>query len=316
MSSNRNLMKDEIQKAEVTSGTTLHGTNNAGLMNPEQARRFISYMTDNQAFLKDTRLEQMATYEKQLDTLLIGSRLIRRAVEASAPTELADVNIVRKELRSVKVRLAADITTEFLEDNIEGQSAGDRVARELAQQFGNDLADLMLNGDTAATGASANFLTIGDGVIKQAKTSTDTHKYNYTAPTDNDDYKDKILPGILDLMPNKFKRDRNNMRFYCSSKVSDAYILSIANRLTAFGDSTLVGGNLPKFLGISLFPVEYMPDDVIILTHRLNLVSGVQREMKVYSQFNQRKDLTEYTMYMRLDPSKIVWDDALVIAYV
>ena len=36
--------------------------------------------------------------------------------------------------------------------------------------------------------------------------------------------------------------------------------------------------------------------------------------MKVYSQFNQRKDLTEYTMYMRLDPGKIVWDDALVIA--
>ncbi len=58
-----------------------------------------------------------------------------------------------------------------------------------------------------------------------------------------------------------------------------------------------------------------MPDDVIILTHRLNLVSGVQRAMKVYSQFNQRKDLTEYTMYMRLDPGKIVWDDALVVAY-
>ena len=316
MNSNRALMREEVSKAEITSGTTLHGPSNAGLMNPQQAARFISYMTDNTAFLKDTRLEQMATYEKQLDTLLIGSRLIRRAVEAAAPTELADVNIKRKELRSVKVRLAADITTEFLEDNIEGQSAGDRVARELAQQFGNDLADLMLNGDSTATGTDATFLTIGDGIIKQAKNSTETHKYVYTAPTGNDDYKNKILPAILDLMPNKFKRDRANMRFYCSTKVSDAYILSIADRLTAFGDTTLVGGNLPRFLGIQLFPVEYMPDDVIILTQRLNLVSGVQRNIKVYSQFNQRKDLTEYTMYMRLDPGKIVWDDALVIAYI
>jgi len=66
---------------------------------------------------------------------------------------------------------------------------------------------------------------------------------------------------------------------------------------------------------VQVFPVEYIPDDVVILTNRLNLVSGVQREMKVYSQFNQRKDLTEYTMYMRVDPGKIVWDDALVIAY-
>ena len=40
-----------------------------------------------------------------------------------------------------------------------------------------------------------------------------------------------------------------------------------------------------------------MPDDVIILTRRLNLISGVQRAMKVYSQFNQSKDLTEYDIY-------------------
>ena len=91
--------------------------------------------------------------------------------------------------------------------------------------------------------------------------------------------------------------------------------MSVTDRATALGDDTLKTGLFDKFLGIKVFPVEYMPDDVIILTHRLNLVSGVQRAMKVYSQFNQRKDLTEYTMYMRLDPGKIVCDNALVIAY-
>ena len=308
MNSNRALMKDA-----VTSSQTLTGAGKGGLLNPEQARRFISYMTDNTAFLKDTRLEEMASHEKQLDFLLIGSRLIRKATENTSPTELAGAETKRKELSSIKVRLAADITTEFVEDNIEGQSGADRVARELAQQFGNDLADLMLNGDTTDTSAESNFLTIGDGIIKQAKSSTNTHKYVLTGT--NYDYKGAVFPGMLDLMPNKFKRDRNNLRFYCSSKVSDAYILSIADRLTVLGDTTLTGGTLPRFLGIQLFPVEYMPDDVIILTHRLNLVSGVQRNLKVYSQFNQRKDLTEYTMYMRLDPGKIVWDDALVIAY-
>ena len=306
MTSNRQMMKDAM-----TSGETLTGAGKGGLLSPEQARQFISYMTENTALLQDTRLEQMAAPEKQLDFLLIGSRLIRKATEASSPTELAAANTSRKELRSVKVRLAADITSEFQEDNIEGQSASERIARELAQQFGNDLADLMLNGDTAATGTDASFLTIGDGIIKQAKNSTDTHKFSLSGR----DYKGTIFPGMLELMPNKFKNDRQNMRIYCSSSVADTYILSITNRETAIGDDVLASGRFDRFLGIRVFPVEYMPDDVIILTHRLNLVSGVQRAMKVYSEFNSRKDLTEYTMYMRLDPGKIVWDDALVIAY-
>lgn len=306
MSSNRQLMKDTISASD-----TLTGTGKGGLLNPEQARRFISYMTDNTTLLRDTRLETMAAPEKQLDFLLIGSRLIRKATEATSPSELAAANTSRKELRSIKVRLAADITSEFLEDNIEGQNAEDRIAHELAQQFGNDLADLMLNGDTAATGDDASFLSIGDGIIKQAKTSADTHKFKLTGT----DYKGTIFPGILSMMPNKFKNDRANMRIYCSSSVADAYILSVTDRMTVLGDDTLKTGLFDRFLGIRVFPIEYMPDDVIILTHRLNLVSGVQRTMKVYSQFNQRKDLTEYTMFMRLDPGKIVWDDALVIAY-
>lgn len=306
MTSNRSMMKDAI-----TSGDTITGTGKGGRLNPEQARRFISYMTDNTAFLKDIRLEQMAAPEKQIDFLLIGSRLIRKATEALSPTELAGANITRKELRSVKVRLAADITTEFIEDNIEGESGADRIARELAQQFGNDIADLMLNGDTAATGTDAGFLTIGDGIIKQAKASTATHKYTIAGT----DYKGTIFPQMLEQMPNAFKRDRTNMRFYCSNSVLDQYILSITGRETGLGDEVLTTGRFDRFLGIKIFPVEYMPDDVIILTHRLNLVSGVQRAMKVYSDFQSRKDLTEYTMYMRLDPGKIVWDDALVIAY-
>ncbi len=68
-------------KDAMTSGESLTGAGKGGLLNPEQARRFISYMTDNTGLLKDTRLEQMAAPEKQLDFLLIGSRLIRKATE-------------------------------------------------------------------------------------------------------------------------------------------------------------------------------------------------------------------------------------------
>jgi len=303
---NRKIIKDTITTGHLT------GAGKGGHLNPQQAKKFISYMTDETAFLKDIRLEQMSAPEKQLDFLLIGSRLIRKAAEATPPSELAEIDTRRKELRSTKMRLAADITTEFGEDNIEGASAKDKVMRELAMQFGNDVADLALNGDTAATGTDASFLNIGDGFIKQAKASTEAHKVDIGS---SQDYKGVIFPAMLGAMPNKFKRDKSNMRIYCSTNVADAYIDQLALRETAMGDSILVNGTLMKFKGYPVHPIEYIPDDVLFFTHRLNFATGIQREMKIYNEFNKRKDLTEFTMYLRFDPGKIIWDDALVIAY-
>lgn len=303
---NRRIIKDAI-----TTGHLI-GTGKGGRLNPEQAKKFITYMTDETAFLKDIRIETMAAPEKHLDFLLIGNRLIRKAAEATPPSELAEINTRRKELRSTKMRLAADISTEFGEDNIEGAAAKDKVARDLATQFGNDLADLALNGDTAATGSDAAFLNIGDGFIKQAKNSTETHKVDITG---SQDYKGKIFPDLLAAMPNKFKRDKGNMRIYCSTNVADAYIDQLTLRETVMGDSILVNGTLVKYKGITIFPIEYIPDEVLFLTHRLNFATGIQREFELYSKFNERKDLTEYTMYIRSDPGKIIWDDALVIGY-
>ncbi|MDR1021030.1 MAG: hypothetical protein LBL73_09755 [Synergistaceae bacterium] len=306
MNLNRKLIKDAI-----TTGSLI-GDGKGGRLNPEQSKKFISYMTDNTAFLKDIRMEQMNAPEKLLDFLLIGSRLIRRAAEGLAPTELAEVETRQKELRSVKVRLAADITTEFGEDNIEGAAAKDNIARQLATQFGNDLADLALNGDAAATGITdAAFLSIGDGFIKQAKASEDTHKVDIAGVTD---YKE-VFKAMLDSMPNKFKRNKADLRFYVSTQVADDYIDQLTLRHTQLGDSILVNGTLVKYKGVTIFPIEYIPDDVMFLTQRLNFATGVQREMKVYSKFNERKDLTEYTMYFRADPGKIIWDDALVVGY-
>lgn len=307
---NRSIMKDAVMTGAFS------GEGKGGRLNPEQSKRFTSYMVDNTAFLKDIRLETMAAPEKQLYTLNIGGRLIRKAAEGAAPDELAGVATSVKELRSTKVRIAADITAEVAEDTIEGAGTRDRIARELAMQFGNDLADLALNGDTADNGDDKKFLTIGDGFIKQAKASgAATHKVDIGTSAADRKYKDTIFPAMLTALPNMFKRDRGNLRFYVSPAVADAYISELALRNTQLGDSILVDGTLVKFRGIQIFPVEYMPDDVLLLTPRLNLATGVQREFVVHGQFNPRKDLTEYTMYARVDPGKIIWDDALVIAY-
>ena len=311
MIDNTKLVKAAVTTADMT------GAGKGGKLNPEQANKFIDYMVDTSALLNDIRVERMQSTDKLLDFLMINGRIIRKATEGQQPSELMGITTKRKELRTVKIVLPADISSEFLEDTIERRAAQDHIVRMLSQQYANDLSDLLINGDTTtASGATdAAFLTIGDGIIKQAKDSTETHKVALPATINASDYKDSILPSMLKALPDKFKSDRANLRFYCSSSVADDFILSLSSRLTTMGDNVLVNGNLATFLGVRLFPVSNMPSNVIILTNRNNIVQGIQRNMEVHSEFIPRKDMTEYTMYMRVDPGKIVWDDALVIAY-
>lgn len=302
MISNRTL----IAKAAITTDAIT----TAGKLNPQQADKFIDYMIDQSAFLKDIRTERMNGPTKNLDTIGVASRIIRRGVEAQAPTELAEIAVGRKQLNSVEVILPADISLSFLEDNIEQANAEDHIARLLAQQFANDLTDLALNGDVSQT--SDGFVSIDDGFIKLAKASASTHKFDTTGSTD---YKGVIFPGMLALLPNKWKANKAELRFYVSPNDAEGYIEQLTVRQTAWADQILQTGQLPQYKGITVFPVDFMPDGTFILTLRKNLVTGIQRDFTSDRMRQPRKRIIEITMTARVDAAQILVDDALVIGY-
>ena len=306
MISNRVL----IAKAAITSADLATG----GKLNPEQANKFIDYMVDQSAFLKDIRTERMAGPTKDLDFIGVANRIIRKGVEATEPTETAGIQTSKKQLNSTEVILPADISLTFLEDNIEKEGAEDHIARMLALQFGNDLTDLAWNGNTATptTDPFYPFLSIDDGFIKLAKASANTHKYDTNGSTD---YKGVVFPGMLNMLPNKWKANKAELRFYVSPTVAEAYIEQLTTRQTAWADELLQTGKLPQYKGITIFPVDYIPDDVIILTLRKNLATGIQREFTSDRERKPRKRVIEYTMTGRVDAAQIVVDDALVIGY-
>lgn len=301
MISNRAL----IAKAAITSADLATG----GKLNPEQANKFIDYMVDQSAFLKDIRTERMAGPTKDLDFIGVANRIIRKGVEATEPTETAGIQTSKKQLNSVEVILPADISLTFLEDNIERAGAEDHIAQMLALQFANDLTDLAWNGDTAS---ADTFVQIDDGFIKLAKSSADNHKFDTNGSTD---YKGVVFPGMLNMLPNKWKANKAELRFYVSPTVAEAYIEQLTTRQTAWADELLQTGKLPQYKGITIFPVDYIPDDVITLTLRKNLATGIQREFTSDRERKPRKRVIEYTMTGRVDAAQIVVDDALVIGY-
>ncbi|NSW82534.1 MAG: hypothetical protein HPY90_04535 [Syntrophothermus sp.] len=306
MISNRAL----IAKAAITSADLATG----GKLNPEQANKLIDYMVDQSAFLKDIRTERMTGPTKDLDFIGVANRIIRKGVEATEPTETAGIQTSKKQLNSTEIILPADISLTFLEDNIEREGAEDHIARMLALQFANDLTDLAWNGDIATpnTDPFYAFLSIDDGFIKLAKASANTYKFDTNGSTD---YKGVVFPGMLNMLPNKWKANKAELRFYVSPTVAEAYIEQLTTRQTAWADELLQTGKLPQYKGITIFPVDYIPDDVIVLTLRKNLATGIQREFTSDRERKPRKRVIEYTMTGRVDAAQIVVDDALVIGY-
>lgn len=311
MASNRDIIS-KGNGIKVSDFTT------AGLMNPTQTNRFIDYMVARDSFLSDIRTVRMASSQYDLDFIGLGARIIREGTEATAPTTLATIKASRKRLTTKEVILPYDITDNVREDTIEGVSIADHIASLMGAQFGNDLADLAINGDTAAQGPEdKDFLNICDGFIKLAKSSTDANKVEFEEG-DADKLKDlkgTVFPAMLKALPNQFKANKSLLRFYVSPTVAEMYVDQLDLRGTVLGDSSLVSGNIQPFHGVRVFPVEFMPDDVFILTPAQNLAVGIQRLVRVESQRQPRRRVMEYTITMRLDPAKIVYDPALVVGY-
>jgi len=305
------VKNEAILKAVSTAGFG-SAPNYVARLNPTQGSEFIRTIVDNTPILKLIRTIDMPAPTYDLDFVGVASRIIRKATEGTAPTVGNNFTFTKKSLNTVEIVLPEDITQTFLEDNIERAGAEDTISSMLATQFGNDLADLFINGDTADAGASKDFLNIDDGLVKLAKVSRGTHKFDTNA---SQDFKGVVFPGMMAQLPNKWKAQKANLRFLVSPSVADAYIDQLATRQTALGDELIQGGRLPEYKGVKILPVEYMPDDVLILTPLSNLAMGIQRDFTIAREYVPRKRIYEYTITSRVDACQIVIDDALVIAY-
>lgn len=304
-------LNHRVLKAITTDDIT--GPGKGGRMNPQQAQKFIQTIVEENQFLREIRFVDMTGPEYDLDYIHISNRLIRRGVEGQEPTNTASIRTARRRLRTVETILPVDISRHFLQDNIERGQAEETIARMVAIQFGNDLLDLAINGDVDYEGQDADFIKIDDGWLKKAKSADyATHKVDTGGSVD---FKNEVFPALVDRLPEKWKVNRDALRFFLSANDASKYARQVQVRETALGDSLLVSGQIPAFEGIRLRPVPYWPDGVIMLTFPQNLAMGVQLDFTVDREYKPRRRMIEYTLTNRIDPAEIVVDDAVVIAW-
>jgi len=314
------------------SGSGIHvgASSKGGLLNPEQSARFLDYMFDATVIGKVARTVRMKADTTEIDRIGVGERLMTVASEAQDTGSNAAVTFSKINLTTRKLRLDWEISTESLEDNIEGADLEDHIARLMATQAGNDIEDVVLNGDTAASGLMSAF----DGVVKRAKAN------GHVVDAEGAAVSREVFNKALKALPRKYKQRRTDLRFLSGSNLIQDYLYSTSNS-TNFanpqdiassiirGETAGLGGPAgfvsPFAFGIPIVEVPLLPetqdgdyDDAtgshgdIHLTFPNNVVIGIKRDVTVYRFFWPRKDSIEYTMYTRVG-TQIEQADAWVV---
>ena len=309
--------------ASTTGGTGVHTASeagNGGLLNPEQSARFLDYMFDATVIGKVARTVRMRADTTEIDRMSVGEKLMALATEGDSTGDNKAVTFSKISLTTKKLRLNWEISNESLEDNIEGPDLEDHIARLMATQAGNDIEDVVLNGDTSLTGD--NLYKSFDGVVKKAKASGTVVAGAGAAVSR------ELFNKALKAMPRKYKQRRGDLRFLAGSNLIQDFLFanSIGTNQTIPQDiaSSIIRGNDPVLggpagfvapfaFGIPIVEVPMLKEDQtgsysspsgshgdIHLTFPNNVVIGIKRDVTVYRFFQPRKDSIEYTMYTRV----------------
>ena len=321
------MSNETLEKAVETSGFSgsnsesgIHvgAADKGGLLNPEQSARFLDYMFDATVIGKVARTVRMKADTTEIDRIGVGERLMTVASEATDSASNAAVTFSKINLTTRKLRMDWEISTESLEDNIEGPDLEDHIARLMATQAGNDIEDVVLNGDTTGSG----LMTAFDGAVKKAKT------YGHVVDAAGSAISRATFNSALKALPRKYKQRRTDLRFLAGSNLIQDFLYTSSNS-TNFatpqdiasslirGESAGLGGPAgfvaPFAYGIPIVEVPLLPETQtgdysghtgshgdVHLTFPNNVVIGIKRDVTVYRFFWPRKDSIEYTMYTRV----------------
>jgi hypothetical protein len=310
--------------ASATGGDGIHTgseNGNGGLLNPEQSARFLDYMFDATVIGKVARTVRMKSDTTEIDRMGVGEKLMKLASEGdNTNSENAAVTFSKISLTTKKLRLDWELSTESLEDNIEGADLEDHIARLMATQAGNDIEDLVLNGNTSLS--SDQLYKAFDGTVKLAKANGHVVDAGGAAITR------AVFNSALKALPRKYKQRRTDLRFLSGSNLIQDYLYSTSQNIQNVNPQDIASGIIrgevapvsgpagyvaPYAFGIPIVEVPLLSETQtgsysgatgshgdVHLTFPNNVVIGIKRDVTVYRFFWPKKDSIEYTMYTRV----------------
>jgi len=318
-----------------------------GLLYPDQANRFLDYMWDATILAKACRTIRMRSNTTEIDRVSVGQRIMTVATEdqpvnwvsntGSGAYTAANATFSKISLTTRKLRLDWELSAEALEDNIEGPDLEDHIARLMATQAGNDVEDVLINGNGTGTDLYSAFKGFRALAIEKTHV-VDANGAGLGLP---------IFNAAIKQMPRKYKQRRNQLRFFVGSNLAQDYLYNLTNTTGNFLPFDVTSGIIrgqqaandggpgvttPFAFGIPVVNVPLMREDLTLngtpniannttgtlygdihLTFPQNLIVGVKRDVVVYRQFHPKKDTIEYTLFIRVGTAIENYDAHVIV---
>lgn len=302
-----------IRKAAVGTSSM-----SSGLLNPEQARKFIQQTFEATDLGSLIRHETRTAKTGEIDKIGIASRILRKKTENTDDGYRVGVNTSQVDYSTTAVRLPWEITEETLRENIEGENLEATITKLMTTQLGIDLEDLYLNGDEdiskIPTFSATDTYAKGDEVVYDGKfytftaahaagawTGTDAEELGTQSDADflkiNDGWIKQISNGghvydasaetgmsldmfykALGAIPNKYNNGK--LRWLMSPRRAQNWELYLLNQVIG------KGGAVPESIytapvKIPVIECPSMSDDTILLADPKNLIVVNSYDVKI-----------------------------------
>jgi len=314
MSSNKTLLKADMAVADLTT--------NGGKLQPEQANVFIRKLLQQPTILRQARTVVMNSPQRNVNKIQFSKRILRAATSgvaldtaavdgafnaATEKTARAKPTTEQITLNTKEIIAEVHLPYDVVEDNIERgniglatdaggtpQSGGivDTIMTLIAERAALDLEELALLGDTA-TGAGDPFLDLTDGWLKRITSNV--------LAAGGSPVSRQLLTNAVKLLGSQYRRNRPAMRHFLSTENEIDYRETIAQRETATGDS-MTSNLMPVFAaGVPVEGAALMPAASGLITHPLNLLWGIQRNIHVETDKDISARMYKIVLTLRCD---------------
>lgn len=241
----RRMSNEELVRKAVISTDAIAS---AGKLNPKQSDTFIDYVFNETLLGQKCRTVKFRNEKMDIDKIGVGRRVAVPKVAATDPNVRRGVTTSKIQLQPKTVMSPFEIDVEFLELNIEGESAGDHIIQMMAKQTANDLEELDLHGNTVGLLARAgdlnpdhptpnkyiedSFLKLGNGFLKQSEAG-------HVVDADGSPLSAHWFSEALNAMPTKFKRNKQGLVWLASTETEQLWRERLSGRATPGGDAAL-----------------------------------------------------------------------------
>lgn len=216
-----------IEKADISVSNLL---NEAGYLQPEQAKEFMELLIDESVLLGMVTTKPMTAPTYEISKMGFTGRVLHAAIEGQALAEnlRSKPALGKVQLTTQEYIAEARIPYGVIEDNIAGGTFQNVFMQFLTKAVARDMEEFAILSDTTSADPD---LAKQDGLIKQMTT--------YTVNAGGVRLQKGPLKQVIQTMPSPYVRSQKALAFITGKNAAIDYNDSLVNRQTPVGDKAL-----------------------------------------------------------------------------